>query len=115
MLGYAGHCYATTEEALEAFQKSFPVLGDTNWQWHNSSSISATGLITYSVTTKPTTTNTTSTRSGTMQLSTCSVVDAPVFDPVAASGVFGVFFVGVVGSWYLAQNLGLILEAVKKW
>lgn len=113
--GYAGHCYATTGEALEAFQKSFPVLGDTNWVWHTSSSISAAGLITYNVITKPTTTNSTSTRSGTMQLATCSTIDAPVFDPVAAGGVFAFFFLGVAGTWYLSQNLGLILEAVKKW
>jgi len=60
--GYAGHCYETTGEALETFQKSFPVMGDTVWVWHTSSSISASGLITYSLISKPTTTNTTATR-----------------------------------------------------
>ncbi|MCX7180910.1 MAG: hypothetical protein NTX56_19795 [Proteobacteria bacterium] len=113
--GYAGHCYATTGEVLEQFQKSFPVMGDTVWTWHTSSSINASGLITYSLISKPTTTNTTSTRTGTMQLAACSTPDAVVFDPVAAGGVFAFFFLGVAGTWYLSQNLGLILEAVKKW
>ena len=54
-------------------------------------------------------------KTGTLQLATCSTIDAPVFDPVAAGGVFAFFFLGVAGTWYLSQNLGLILEAVKKW
>jgi len=112
---YAGHCYATAGEALKAFQKTFPILGDTTWQWHTSSSINASGLITYNLNTKPTTTNTVSARTGTMQLASCATPDAAVFDPVAAGGVFAFFFLGVAGTWYLAQNLGLILEAVKKW
>lgn len=112
---YSGHCYATVGEALEAFQVSFPKLGDTVWTWHTSSSISAGGLITYSLVSKPSTTNTTSTRTGTMQLATCSTPDAPAFDPVAAGGVFAFFFLGVVMTWILSQNVGLILEAIKKW
>lgn len=112
----AGKCWGTTAEALTAWQKSFPIFGDVNWQWHNSSSISSSGLITYSISQKPTTTNTVSARTGTMQLTACSAVDeTPAFDPVAAGGVFAFFFLGVAGTWYLSQNLGLILEAVKKW
>jgi len=113
--GYAGHCYATTGEALESFQKSFPVWGDVNVTAHVSSSIDAGGLLTYSVLSRPIASNTVSSRTGTLQLATCGMVDAPVFDPVAAGGVFAFFFLGVAGTWYLSQNLGLILEAVKKW
>lgn len=112
---YAGHCYATTGEALEQFQKTFPVWGDINVTAHTTSSINATGLITYSVLTRPISTNTVSSRTGTLQLVACGTPDAPVFDPVAAGGVFAFFFLGVAGTWYLSQNLGLILEAVKKW
>jgi hypothetical protein len=112
---HAGHCYATTGEALEAFQKSFPVWGDANVTALASSSVNASGLLTYSVLTRPITSNTVSSRTGTLQLASCSTVDAPVFDPVAAGGVFAFFFLGVAGTWYLSQNLGLILEAVKKW
>ncbi len=114
-LGFAGQCYATNAEALAAFQKSFPKWGDVNVTAHTSSSISATGLVTYSVLTRPITGNTVSSRTGTLQLVGCDPVDAPVFDPVAAGGVFAFFFLGVAGTWYLSQNLGLILEAVKKW
>lgn len=114
-IAYADHCYATAGEALEAFQKSFPVIGESLWIWHEASSIDAAGLVTYSVVTKSATGNNTTTRSGTLQLSSCATVDAPIFDPVAAGGVFAFFFLGVAGTWYLAENLGLILEAVKKW
>lgn len=112
---FTGHCYETTGEALEAFQQAFPVFGDTVWVWHSSSSIDAAGVITYSVVTKPSTSSTTATTSGTLQLSSCSTVDAPAFDPAAAGGVFAFFFLGVAMTWILSQNIGLILEAVKKW
>jgi len=111
---HAGHCYATTGEALEAFQVSFPKYGDTVWVWHTSSSIDASGLITFSLISKPTTTNTTSTRTGSLQLSACSTPDVE-FDSVAAGGIFAFFFLGVAMTWFLSKNLGLILEAVKKW
>ncbi len=114
-LGYSGQCYATNADALAAFQKSFPVWGDINVTAHVSSSINASGLVTYSVLSRPIASNTVSSRTGTLQLAACSPVDAPVFDPVAAGGIFAFFFLGVAGTWYLSQNLGLILEAVKKW
>lgn len=113
--GYGGHCYETTAEALEAFQVTFPLFGDAQWQWHNSSTISGGGLITYSVTQKPSTTNTTTVRSGTIQLTACTTPDVAKFDPAAAGGVFAFFFLGVAGTWYLAQNLGLILSAVRRF
>lgn len=114
--GYSGQCYSTTGEALERFQKGFPILGESNWQSHVSSSVNSGGLITYTVSIKSLSgLMGVSSVSGTMQLATCGTVDAPVFDPVAAGGVFAFFFLGVAGVWYLSQNLGLILEAVKKW
>lgn len=44
-------------------------------------------------------------------------VIAPVeaFDPVVGGQVFALFFASVVVLWILARNLGLILEAVKRW
>ena len=85
---YSDHCYATSGEALEAFQKGFPIFGDTVWVWHTTSSINAAGAITYTVETKSSTGNATSTRSGTIQLASCSTPDAPVFDPVAAAALW---------------------------
>lgn len=112
---FTGHCYATSGDALDAFQKAFPLLGDTMWVWHVSSSINASGLITYSLISKPTSTNTTSNRSGTLQLASCGTPDAPVFDPVSAGAIFIFFFSSVVGLWIVAKNIGLILEAIKRW
>ena len=37
------------------------------------------------------------------------------FDPVVAGSIFAIFFVGVVGSFLLAKNIGLIIEAIKRW
>lgn len=114
--GYAGTCYATTGEALESFQKSFPKLGDVNWTSHVSSSINTTGQITYSVQIRPITSNTLSSRTGSFQLAGCSVVDAESpFDPAVASGIFVFFFASIVTVWVVSKNAGLILEAVKRW
>lgn len=113
--GFAGACYATTGEALEAFQKSFPLLGDVNWTGHVSSSITATGLINYSVLTRPITSNTLSSRTGTFQLASCSEVDLSPFDPVVGAAVFALFFASVAGLFVVSKSAGLILEAIKKW
>lgn len=113
---FSGSCYGTTAGALQAFQKGFPLLGDTVWVWHTSSSINSSGLITYSVVTKPSTTNTTSVRTGTIQLAWCADADAPSsFDPLVASGVFALFFASIVSLWVVAKSAGMILEAIKRW
>lgn len=112
---YAGHCYETIGEALEAFQVSFPRWGDVNVVGHVSSSIDMAGVLSYSVLTRPIAGNTLSSRTGTIQLATCSAADAPDFDPVAAGGVFAFFFLGVAMTWLLSKNIGLILEGIKKW
>lgn len=112
---YAGHCYATTGQALEAFRMTFPVIGEVQWTGHVASSIDASGALSYTVETCAMTGNGLNSRTGTLQLAPCAEVDAVAFDPVAAGGVFAFFFLGVAGTWLLSQNLGLILEAVKKW
>lgn len=112
---FAGHCYATPGEALEAFQESFPVFSAGYFVAHVSSSVNAGGVVSYTMAERQYGSNILNNRTNTFTLASCSVVDAPVFDPVAAGGVFAFFFLGVAGTWYLSQNLGLILEAVKKW
>lgn len=112
---FQGVCYATGAEALEAFAFKFPLIGDANWTAHVSSSINTTGLISYSVLTRPITSNTVSSRTGTLQLVSCTEVTTQDFDPVVGGQFFAVAFVGVLGTWILAQNIGLILEAIKKW
>lgn len=112
---YAGRCYATESEALQAFTSSFPKWGDVHVTGLVSASISPAGLVSYSVLTRPITSNTVSSRTGTLQLFTCDPVSLPEFDPVAAGGIFVFFFSGVAGLWYFSKNLGLILQAVRKW
>lgn len=37
------------------------------------------------------------------------------FDPLKASGLFAFFFSFIVGVWVFTKNLGLILNAVRRW
>lgn len=37
------------------------------------------------------------------------------FDYVQASAIFAFFFSFVVGCWYVSRNIGVILEAVRRW
>lgn len=111
---YAGHCYATNGEALEAFQVSFPQLGDTTWIWHRASSIDAVGAITYTVVTKGSTSNATSNRSGTLQLATCTDVDYSAFDPTAAAALWTAMFSITMTLWVIAKKSGMILAFFKK-
>ena len=112
--GYDGQCYATTGEALEAFQESFPVFSTGYFISHVSSSVNAAGVVSYTMAERQYGSNIVNNRINTFTLAPCVTPDAPVFDPVAAGGVFAFFFLGVAGTSYLSQNLGLIVESVKK-
>lgn len=37
------------------------------------------------------------------------------FDYAQASAIFAFFFSFVVGCWYVSKNIGVILEAVRRW
>lgn len=43
-----------------------------------------------------------------------ALADDP-FDPLVAGSIFAIFFIGVVGSFLVAKNIGLILEAIRRW
>lgn len=109
-----GQCYATPAEALAGFQLLYPMFGDANYVAHSASSITASGLLSYTVLQRPITGNTVTSRTGTMQLTQCTVSEVP-FDPVAASGIFVFFFASVVSLWFLSKNIGTILQAVKRF
>lgn len=114
-LAYAGHCYTTAGDALEAFQNTFPVVGDVQWTWHMASSITEAGALSYQVQTRTMANNNLYSRTGTIYLAECATPDVADFDPAAAGGVFAFFFLGVAGAWLLSKNIGLILEGIKKW
>lgn len=112
--GYAGRCYETTAEALEAFRVSFPIFGDTYVQTLQSASVVPGGSVLYTVGVRPVQSATVTSRSGSFVFQSCSDV-VPPFDAATAGAIFAFFFLGVAGSWVVAQNAGLILQAIKKW
>ena len=116
-MGYAfsGQCYQDAATALIAWQESFPRVGDVNLLSHVSSSITADGRLTYTVLYRSWS-GTSDNRYGTIQLASCpnSDVIAP-FDPVAAGGLFTFFFASVIMLWFAAKNMGVVIEAVRRW
>lgn len=40
---------------------------------------------------------------------------ATTFDYAQAAAIFAFFFSFIVGTWFVAKNFGLILEAVRRW
>lgn len=112
---YSGVCYADAPKALEAFRADFPFNDPYALITHVSSSVTTTGLISYTANHRLWGNNTLSSRTGTIQLPSCATVTAKEFDPVTASGAFILFFSAVVSIFWLTKNISLILEAVKKW
>lgn len=108
---YAGHCYAQVD-ALLAFQNQYPIIGETNYTAHVSSSISGAGVVTYSLLTRSITNNTLSSRTGTIQLLTCPKADALNSQDVLES--FGWGFGVVILMWSFGFAIGAAIEAIKK-
>lgn len=109
-------CYVDTITALDAFRETFPLIDGNGLVSHVSSSITVGGQVSYSVAQRAWSSNTLNSRTGTIQLVACTDVDAPsAFDPAVAGSIFAVFFIGVVGTYLLSANIGLILEGIKKW
>lgn len=100
---WAGKCYPDTATALQAFALDVP---DATPQGVNAfaaaPTISASGLISWSILNRPLTTNTTTTRTGTTQLQTCvfgadnKFEQLAVQDVAVAIGIGLAFLVGVV-------------------
>lgn len=112
---FAPYCYETTAEALAAFQKQFPSIGDINYVGHVSSSISPAGVISYSLETRPIASNTVSSRTGSFTLSSCSPADAPV-TTVAPEDVLFVFTWGmgaILAVWALGAAIGAAKDVIK--
>lgn len=112
----SGVCYETTAEALEAFLSSYPYQDASFLTFPTASfapTISASGLISLQITRKTIATNSSTNVATTVQLRACSEPNA--FDPSFAAGVFITFFSSVVVTWLVSKNIGLILEAVRRW
>lgn len=112
-----GKCYATPAEANAAFASSFPILGDVNFTSWVSSSVSAAGVLTYAVSTRPIASNTVSSRTGTMQLVSCPEPDPkPItFDAAAAGALWAFLFCFVIVLYLVSKSAGSVLAALKRF
>ena len=84
------------------------------------SSVNTSGLITYS--TRNNNTNAALQANKTIQLQLCESdnyindnANGSGFDYASASALWGFAFAGVFSLWYLSKNLGMIINAVRRW
>lgn len=118
MPGFAvtGVCYPTTEVALDAFVRAFPIQDASFMTYPNANvtpTISVTGVISLQLTRKNLATNSWTNVSTTVPLPVCH--DLNSFDYVYAGQGFAMCFTVVLVNWYVAKNIGMILNAVRRW
>lgn len=110
---FSGHCYASPGEALSAFNQSFPIIGDSNFQYLQSSGITAQGLINYVTNVRPVGNSNGSNITATLALTACSEPDQ--FDSTVAAGIwFGVFST-VITLYLVSKNAGVILSMIRRF
>lgn len=109
---FNGLCYATPNDALIAFKNLYPIVGETNYTYLVSSSVTTSGVLTYNLSTRPITADKVSGRNGTLSLTPCASPEAP-FDYSHAGAIWAFFFSFTVSLWLVAKNAGLILNYVK--
>ena len=108
-----GLCYAAPADALTAFNNLYPIVGETNMTYLVSSSVTAGGVLTYSLNTRPITGNTLTSRAGTLQLTPCTNPDAP-YDYANAGAIWAFFFSFTICLWLVAKNAGLIMNFIRR-
>ena len=114
-----GICYSTKQLATDAyFQNIKPsILVSTSntifvepiklasgvWQWKKSTQ-SSTGVVTnhYSI-------------NALTPINGSCVIDAGTYNYADAASLWAFAFVTVISFWYLAKNLGMIIDAVRRW
>ena len=110
---FGGLCYATPAAALVAFQTLYPIVGETQYTYLQTAKITAAGALTYDVRTRPLSSNTLTSRTGTLYLTPCDKPDAP-YDYANAGAIWAFFFSFTVVLWLIAKNAGLILDFIKR-
>lgn len=107
-MGYAwkGNCWPDTATALESFKKDIPTADPVGITTFTAvPTISATGLITWSISHRPLTGTAATTRTGTTQLPTCTHFADNKFelmavqDVVTAIGIGLAFVVGIAAGY----------------
>lgn len=109
---FSGYCYATSAEALSAFQKQYPIIDQSgNYTSFVTASVNASGLLSYTLNNRPITSSITTSRTGTMQLSSCSKPDD--FSLSAALEAFAFFFSTTIFFYAVGRGAGAVLEAIR--
>lgn len=103
---WAGKCYPDTATALEAFKLDIPAANPSGINAFTAApTITASGLINWSISNRPLTGTAATTRTGTTQLQTCTFAADNKFDHVAvqdigvAVGVGLAFLLGIATGW----------------
>lgn len=114
---FAGHCYETTADVATAFAQSFPRISETNVVFIRDVSIVNTDQLQYLFYIHNFSNNSVSFANAQITLMPCPVVTPgnEPFDVVTAGSIFSFFFASVVALWFFAKNIGLIIDAVRKF
>lgn len=109
---FAGYCYATSADALNAFVKQYPIIGEVQYTSFVSATVNASGVLNYNLSTRPITSNTLSSRTGSMQLQSCATPDD--FSLTTALAGFAFFFSTTLFFYAVARGAGSILEKIRR-
>lgn len=97
---FSGRCYENADEVLKAFRHHFPQVDGEGVVSLDSSSISETGLITYTIQSRTWATGSQNTNSSTVQLPSCNESYINKFEPFAMQDIAvttGFFFAFLIG------------------
>lgn len=110
-------CFATANEALDSFTSQYPKLSVFNnannivYTWFSVSSASISGQNLTVVMRN----NTTNLASIVIPIQNCTNPSSPAYDYATGSMLWGFAFTFVLGLWYVSKNIGLILQAVRRF
>lgn len=93
-VAYGGNCYATPESAVEAFTAAFPTVEGGSIMTLDNVML-AGNVVSYTILTKPPTSNTTYTRTGSFEMNACEMVNSSMVDNMAGLAfamLFAFFF-----------------------
>lgn len=110
---FNGQCFGTPAEALQGFQRGFPIMGEAGVVDLLSSSIDAAGVISYGSGYLAWTSSNEVSRVGTIQLVPCSTPDS-AFDGAMAGEFFFYAFGVVVFAYLLGFAVGQVRKPVRQ-
>ena len=106
---FHGLCYASSKDALVAFNNSFPLMGESGLSFLVSSSVTDDGVVSYSLNTRKLSDASPVVFSGSLSLFPCFQPDVP-YDYVGAGALWSFFFSFTLLCWLVAKNIGLVVN-----